>query len=227
MIIENYLHLIIFLCLVIFVLVIFAWNNLRSARNLEKLSKKVVEAEVDAFEKKNKPKFLRNTQPSASKEGFALDEALDLDGDLNLNDLFKLYSRQIESYQEQTRSRASSSFMFAIIAMFAGIIFIFWGFSYMVNNPSLDASLAGSAISTIGGAISAYITKTFLAVHQLSIQQLNRYFRQPVINDHIVMAQRLADQLEDPLAKKQAYEAIINQVVSLIAAEDSQSSADS
>ena len=44
-------------------------------------------------------------------------------------------------------------------------------------------------IAAIGGAISAYITKTFLDVHKVSLQQLNRYFAQPVINDHILMAQ--------------------------------------
>ena len=70
-------------------------------------------------------------------------------------------------------------------------------------------------IAAIGGAISAYITKTFLDVHKVSLQQLNRYFAQPVINDHILMAQRLADALPNDSPKQKAYEGIIASVTAL------------
>lgn len=133
-----------------------------------------------------------------------------------VNHLFKLYTEQISKYQEQTQNRAMSSFVFAIIAMFAGIIFIFWGGSYILIEKTWEATLAGSTISTIGGVVSAYITKTFLNVHELSIRQLNRYFQQPVINDHIVMAQRLADRLPNEEARQKAYENIIHSVTKLI-----------
>ena len=75
---------------------------------------------------------------------------------------------------------------------------------------------AGSAISAIGGGISAYITKTFLDVHKTSLNQLNRYFRQPVINEHILTAQRLADYLEDKPSRLKAYKSIISRVTGLI-----------
>jgi hypothetical protein len=136
---------------------------------------------------------------------------------LVLGNLFNLYNTQIEKYQDETRSRASWSFYIALVAMFSGFGFIVWGGQYILTQTNWDHIAAGSCIAAIGGSISAYITKTFLDVHRISIQQLNRYFDQPVINDHILMAQRLADNLTDNSARLKAYEGIISSVVALIA----------
>ncbi|WP_197477823.1 MULTISPECIES: hypothetical protein [unclassified Marinomonas] len=45
---------------------------------------------------------------------------------LVMSRLFNLYSKQIEKYQQETRTRASWSFVFAIVSMFLGMGFIFW-----------------------------------------------------------------------------------------------------
>jgi len=89
----------------------------------------------------------------------------------------------------------------------------------MIASKGTEQIAAGAAISTIGGAVSAFITKTFLGVHRLSLTQLNRYFRQPVVNDHILMAQRLADAVGDPDSKKASYEMVIRSISKLIEAE--------
>ena len=88
--------------------------------------------------------------------------------------LFNLYNKQIERYQDETRSRASWSFYIALIAMFFGFAFVFWGGYYILAQTGWDHLAAGSAIAAIGGSISAFITRTFLDVHRLSLQQLNR-----------------------------------------------------
>jgi len=135
---------------------------------------------------------------------------------LQQGNLFNLYNRQIERYQDETRSRASWSFYIALIAMFAGFAFIFWGGQHILSQTSLDHLAAGSLIAAIGGSVSAYITKTFLDIHKVSLQQLNRYFAQPVINDHILMAQRLSDCLENQEAKQMGYQSIIASITALI-----------
>jgi hypothetical protein len=135
---------------------------------------------------------------------------------LIIGNLFNLYNEQIGRYQDETRSRASWSFYIALIAMFFGFGFVFWGGQHILTQSSWDHLVAGSAIAGIGGSISAFITKTFLSVHKLSLQQLNRYFDQPVINDHILMAQRLADGLSNAESRQKAYENIIASVTGLI-----------
>ena len=100
--------------------------------------------------------------------------------------------------------------------MFAGFGFIIWGGSVLLNAKETIVLAAGGLLSTVGGAVSGYITRTFLDVHKLSLAQLNHYFGQPVLNDHILMAQRLADESGDPQTRKEAYKIIINCIAGLI-----------
>lgn len=131
--------------------------------------------------------------------------------------LFHLYGAQIDKYQQATQVRATYSFLLAVFSMCAGLLFVFWGgISILENETGAKGITAGAAITTIGGGISAYITKTFLDVHKLSLIQLNRYFKQPAINYNIVMAQRLADEVNDEEVRKDAYKAIIKSITLLI-----------
>lgn len=150
----------------------------------------------------------------AEKKAYEIDS--ESSDDIAIGRLFNLYSKQIEKYQQETRSRATWSFIFAIVSMFAGMGFMIWGGGIILSEPTTNHVAAGAAISAIGGGISAYITKTFLDVHKLSLTQLNRYFTQPVINDHIVMAQRLAEGVKDEEVRKKSYEKIVSSVTALI-----------
>jgi hypothetical protein len=183
---------------------------------------KVEEAEKQAFTIPPDALLEQINQLKASQEGLEvktqeITSLIDQNTrSLILGNLFNLYNKQIERYQDETRSRASWSFYIALIAMFFGFGFVFWGGQHVLTQTNWDHLAAGSAIAAIGGGISAFITKTFLGVHKLSLQQLNRYFDQPVINDHILMAQRLADNLPDSTSRQKAYEAIILSVTALI-----------
>lgn len=100
--------------------------------------------------------------------------------------------------------------------MLSGLSFVVWGGMEAVTSNQWESRAVGATVSAIGAALSAFITKTFLDVHKLSLSQLNRYFRQPVLNSHVLTAQRLADQLVDPAVKEEAYKAIIQRLASLI-----------
>ena len=137
---------------------------------------------------------------------------------VQMGSLFNLYSKQIEKYQTQTQARASWSFIFALVAMIAGLGLVVWGGSHIIAGGGWEHVAAGSIISITGGAVSAFITKTFLDVHRMSLLQLNHYFRQPVLNTNILTAQRLADQLPEA-DKQKAYAEIIGKIAALISAE--------
>jgi hypothetical protein len=138
--------------------------------------------------------------------------------DVRLGALLNLYSKQIEKYQQQTQIRASSSFTFAILSMLAGLGFVVWGGYRLMGGQGWDSAAAGTALAAIGGAVSAFITKTFLDVHRLSLSQLNRYFTQPVLNEQLLNAQRLADDLGDEPARRTAYAEIIATILQLVRA---------
>ena len=135
---------------------------------------------------------------------------------IQVGKLFDLYSKQIEKYQTETQARAGWSFVFAIFSMVSGLSFVVWGGFHVLTNPGWEHVAAATGISGIGGAVGAFITKTFLDVHRLSLSQLNHYFRQPVVNAHVLTGQRLADQIADPALRQQAYQQLLHQVCSLI-----------
>ncbi len=195
-------------------------------RRLNKSSERLQLAERKAFDigAGNEEKKLSNfnisketleSELNATKQVFESNQ-----NTLHMNNLFYLYSKQIELYQQQTRNRASWSFIFAIFAMFLGMGFVFWGGSFVLSAEGADYTTAGASISAIGGGISAYIAKTFLDVHKLSLTQLNQYFQQPVINEHILMAQKLTDAIDDEEFRKKSYEKIINSITELIDKKD-------
>ncbi|MCU0092464.1 hypothetical protein N8H72_20995 [Pseudomonas koreensis] len=168
------------------------------------------EANVDAENLKLSPELL-------AQRARDIDSLIRQNRDLlQVGRLFDLYSKQIEKYQTETQARAGWSFIFAIFSMIAGLGFVVGGGIHVLTSPGWEHVAAASAISGIGGAVGAFITKTFLDVHRLSLSQLNHYFRQPVVNAHVLTGQRLADQIEDPLLRQKAYQHLLVQVASLI-----------
>jgi hypothetical protein len=155
-----------------------------------------------------------NNSDQKSKKHAASDE--NSSTKLHIERLTDFYNKQIEAYQTKTIARAGWSFLIAIVAMLSGLFLVIFGGYYAVTHPDLTQVLTSTGISAIGAATSAFITKTFLDVHKLSLNQLNHYFNQPVINSNILTAQRLADSLSDEAAKIKAYEKIIDSTVALI-----------
>lgn len=183
---------------------------------------RVLQAEKAAY--RTSPESLtQKTEELESSHASLEQRARDLDAiiknsreALQVGRLFDLYSKQIEKYQTETQARAGWSFIFAIFSMVSGLSFVVWGGVHVLTNPGWEHVAAATGISGIGGAVGAFITKTFLDVHRLSLSQLNHYFRQPVVNAHVLTGQRLADQIIDPLARQQAYQHLLAQVASLI-----------
>jgi hypothetical protein len=194
-------------------------------RRQKEANREVRQAEEAAFKERpeeldRRVKALTESQEGLEERATELAAILeDSRSAVQMGRLFNLYNKQIEKYQQETRTRATWSFVFAIFAMSAGFAFVVWGGSVLLTAKETIVLAAGGLIAAVGGGISTFITKTFLDVHRLSLSQLNRYFRQPVINDHILMAQRLADECEDSDTKKKSYEKIIDSIAQLITSQ--------
>lgn len=215
---------VIFLSLFLFAFICFMMGIFSSwtEKQRKKAADDVREAERKAFIEQPKESDLKLRQLIESKKGIKdckleIDNLIEESKDtISLGSLFNLYSKQIEKYQQETRSRASWSFLFATLSMLAGFGFVIWGGSVLLTADEPIVLASSGLLSTIGGIVSGFITKTFLDVHKLSLLQLNKYFQQPVINDHILMAQKLADEMDDQVAKIRAYEKIISSITKLI-----------
>jgi len=177
-------------------------------------TKRVLQAEKEAFKTAPERDLVKAEEIDPSATGkFRIRDHRDA---LQIGNLFDLYNKQMERYQTETIARAGWSFIFAIIAMVAGLGFVVAGGAYGLAASGWEHVGAATAISGIGGGVSAFITKTFLDVHRLSLTQLNHYFRQPVLNSHVLTAQRIADQMMDRPTRDRCYQEILTAVVALI-----------
>ncbi len=162
-------------------------------------------------------------------EDKVLNELTDEDGNININEninprvLWTVYNRQIKLYQDETRERAKLSFLYAITSMIIGLIVVIIGaVIILVNKNSTQNTIAGASISTLGGVLSGYITKTFMDVHRLSISQLNKYFEQPVKKDHILTIRDIIKEIKTVEDREEAYLKVIESIMNLIDKKDNQ-----
>lgn len=139
--------------------------------------------------------------------------------------LSRYYISHIAEYQAKTMTCATGSFYAAIGSATAGFVFMCWGANKIFSLKDTDGKIAlasGGLIAAIGGAASAYIAKTFLDIHRMSLEQLDRFFIQLTVNDDLIMARRLAKDCDDPDTRKKAYDTIINSLAVVIRCQTTQ-----
>jgi hypothetical protein len=203
------------------------FSDYRKSREARKL---VLDAETQAYKTApeaivQKTEALHNSQASLEQRVEEVNKLIESSqAALQVGNLFDLYSKQIDKYQTETQARAGWSFIFAIFSMVSGLAFVAWGGAHILMNPGWEHVAAGTGISAIGGSIGAFITKTFLDVHRLSLSQLNHYFQQPVLNSYILTAQRVVECIDEKTAKRKAYESILASVLTLVGRGDDSSS---
>jgi hypothetical protein len=211
---KNY-PLALFICFVVFV-ILSALGLLSAQDSREKEASQKVESAFQAYHAAtNIPSVVSALDSSGQNE--TVDRK-----DLERRALFDLYSKQIEKYQIETRGRAIWSFAWAVIAMLGGLTLLLFGAWHVFTGGGVDA-IPVTAVTIVGSAVSGFIAKTFLDAHQTSLIQLNHYFKQPVLNSHILTAQRLVELLDTGTPQQDAIKQIIAVVLDLIPAEQAQS----
>lgn len=130
-------------------------------------------------------------------------------------ELSKFYRGRINKYQDDTHRKGNWTFFSAMISMATGIGFLYWG-GYKIFAQGEGVSIVGTVITTLGAAITTFIAKTFLDIHKQSTSELNHYYKHPVINDHVLMAQRLADEMPEDEYKRAEYQKIITSLTGLV-----------
>jgi hypothetical protein len=171
----------------------FAWIARFRYRYHERQFRERVEIGVAALERKH-----------------ALDKVTD---DLSLGNLFTLNRTESDEYHVITRAQAAQSFRNAQIAMFFGFGLISVGIVAVLLPTSPEVKIAVGVISLIGGTVGGYVNRTFLKAHSLSIVQLNKLFRQPLVQSYLLTAERIAMQLEPPNERLVVLRSLIEQTV--------------
>jgi hypothetical protein len=128
----------------------------------------------------------------------AVDEALgEVSGPDDLMGLMRANRKQMDAYDALARSQAQTSYRASQIAMGIGLAILTAGIVIAIFAHSDATKYAAAIITASGAAVGGFITRTFISVHLHASNQMNFYFRQPLVQSYLLSAERLAQRLPE------------------------------
>ncbi|MFI7597457.1 hypothetical protein [Actinoplanes sp. NPDC049681] len=135
-----------------------------------------------------------------------------LEDQLSLANLFGLNRTVMDEYHRITKQQAERSFRNSQVAMGLGFLALIGGACVALAPTQVETKIAVAGLSAVGSLMAGFISKTFLRSHQISIKQLNTFFREPLVNSYLLTAERLSQQLNGG-AREDAQVQIITQAI--------------
>jgi hypothetical protein len=118
----------------------------------------------------------------------------------------------LDDYQRPVRAQARSSYTLSQVAIIAGLLVLAAGIIVTLAAADESARIGIAALSALGAALSGYIARTFLRLYERAQDQLNFYFREPLVTSYLLAAERLAEKLEGD-KREEAYSQMISEIV--------------
>ncbi|MFF4254852.1 hypothetical protein ACFY1L_26955 [Streptomyces sp. NPDC001663] len=110
----------------------------------------------------------------------------------SLKILMDLNQRQIEGYHDIVTKQAKQSYRSAQFAMWSGVAMLAACLYVGLRYNAAEIKAFAATMGAVSGAMTGYLSKTYLAIYRDTLSQLNRYFDQPVKNGYFLAAERLA-----------------------------------
>ncbi|MEU2236141.1 hypothetical protein [Streptomyces vietnamensis] len=131
----------------------------------------------------------REEQARVENAAERLKEHMELASLVNFNRLL------LERYHGIATKQANKSFLSAIAAMGVGLAALVTAFVASMHFTAQGERLFIGSLAALSTVFIGYLSKTFLAVYDRSLQQLNQYFNQPVLNQYFLTAERVTERL--------------------------------
>lgn len=116
----------------------------------------------------------------------------------------------LEAYHRIATRQANKAFLSGLVAMCVGLLVLVGSFAASMQFNALGERIFIGSLAALSTAFIGYISKTFLAVYDTSLQQLNHYFNQPVLNGYYLTAERIAGGLDDELRQELTAKIVMN-----------------
>jgi len=135
----------------------------------------------------------------------------DVVGIPELPELLEFNERQMHVYQELSLTQARSSYRRSQFAFLVGLALVVGAVAVSFSDNTATRIAAGG-VAALGGAFSAYLSATYLRVYERTLDQLNFYYRQPLVNSYLLTAERLADNMSGE-KRQAAYDELLREVL--------------
>ncbi|MBL6280472.1 hypothetical protein JMF97_30400 [Micromonospora fiedleri] len=119
----------------------------------------------------------------------------ELDSSLDLKDLWVLNQRRLDLYHRIATNQSRSSFRNAQLAASIGFLLLIASAALVWYSDSVAAAITTGSIGAFGGALGAYLGRTFIKSQEGAAAQLRQYFDHPVELSKILVVERLVERL--------------------------------
>ncbi|MFH9988127.1 hypothetical protein [Streptomyces luteogriseus] len=110
--------------------------------------------------------------------------------------LMELNQGQIGEYHRIVTDQADKAFRSSRTAMGVGLFLLVCAAFGGVYVPLEEIRWFIAALAAFSTLLSGYLSRTYMILYRESINQLNRYFDQPVLNSYYLTAERLTQSLD-------------------------------
>jgi type III secretory pathway component EscS len=111
------------------------------------------------------------------------------------------------------RTQASGAYRCSQLASAVGLVVVVVGAFLALNVNDSASKVAVTAVTAVGTLMSGYLGKTFLHTYQQTLEQLNRYFQEPLVSSYVLKAERVAKQVSLDSKRNEALEFIVEELV--------------
>lgn len=140
--------------------------------------------------------------------------------DPDLQNLIILNRTQIGVYQDIATGDAKRAARNSQIAMSFGFLILIAGAVLTIRVPNAASKIVVGVLASLGSVLSGYIGQTFMKAQDQAMNQLNYYFRQPLVNSYMLSAERLTQKLAGTSQQNALKDLIRNVLVAASRAEE-------
>lgn len=157
---------------------------------------------------------VQHTKEMQEREFKAMDSALDrLRERMTLPSLVELNRLMLDKYHGIATDQANSSYISSKRAMWAGFT---WLLLCSIGGATVAVTTGEKIIlvslAAIGGGLAAFLSRTYIRVYERSLEQLNQYFSQPLLNSYYLTAERLISEMS-PGERDRARNKLLDQLL--------------
>jgi hypothetical protein len=117
--------------------------------------------------------------------------------ELELSLLWNATHERLNLYHKIATQQAQDSFRRAQAAMIAGFLIVFLSLPFSLVADKTATSIAIATLGAAAGALSAFISQTFLRSQEAAAEHLRAYFLQPLEFSRYLVAERLLNTLDE------------------------------
>ncbi|MER7828039.1 hypothetical protein ABTX85_36400 [Streptomyces sp. NPDC096097] len=125
--------------------------------------------------------------------------ARDLRDRMELASLVNYNRVLLDQYHGIATKQANKSFNSSLGAMIVGLAVLVAAFYASMQFTAAGERIFIGSLAALSTVFVGYLSKTFIAVYDRSLQQLNQYFNQPVLNQYFLSAERIVERINPNL----------------------------